>query len=253
MRRNSILLALAFSSAACLGYAADGVRQVVLLSVATEKATVELAHTPLAVSPVVLEKEPYSEDFILTLSGEAQAQAIKENSRVRKDNARVLQEYDAMVRKLVVADNVDRAAKRKLAEEQLGGDPLGKCILHVSDLFGKSFPKTSPFVFCRPDADGIVPASDETLYVRILFSPHSVAPPVAPVPGVSNEPVSLKLPVMLKVESLAGDTLLFETFEQTAKFPNPDRVIGKNLEKALDGLVAEAVKKVFSVLDEKLN
>lgn len=250
MRRNSILLTMAFITSACFLHAEDGVRQLVLLSVGTEKATVELAHTPVKVAPVV-QKEPYSEEFILKLSGEGQAQALRENARIRESNERALQAGETAAQKMIVADNVDRAAKRKAAEEQLSGDPLGRCVLHVSDLFGKSIPKDCSFMECRPDADGIVPKSDGTLYVRLLFSPYSTTPPIAKVPGISNDPVTLKLPVMLKVESAAGKCLLFETFEQTAKYPNPDRILGANLEKALDALVRDAVKKSISVLQEK--
>ena len=43
---------------------------------------------------------------------------------------------------------------------------------------------------------------------------------------------------------------MLNTFEQKVRLPNPDHVMGKNLEKVLDKLVREAVDEVFNVLSK---
>ena len=245
MRRNSFSLAsVVFLSAACIAHAADGeTRPISLLSVATPEAYLELARPASQGPAVALEAEPYTEEFILKLSGEAQVAAIKANERVRAANARALAVAN-------LADAEDHASRQAAAGVTLGNSALGRCELKVSDLFGEALPEDGPFVLVGTDANGHVPSSDNGVYVRLLFSEPVITPPISQTPGISNEPVTVKLPVMVKAESSEGATLMLNTFEQKVRLPNPDHVMGKNLEKVLDKLVREAVDEVFNVLSK---
>ena len=52
----------------------------------------------------------------------------------------------------------------------------------------------------------------------------------------------------VKAENPAGETLFFETFEQTAVARDPDALVGPGIGGFVDRLAAEAVKTAVSKL-----
>ncbi len=212
-------------------------RPCALLSVATSAATVELAR-PDSQRPV-LSPLPYDLEFVLKLTGDAQLHALMANEKVQKANA-----------KLLFADQVTRKEQRENAEEKLSESPLGRAVRNVGTVFCECIPKDGTLVNLPPNADGYVPIAGDPVLVRLHFSEPKITPPIAPVPNVSNEPVKVALTVMLKVESMTGETLFLKTFEQAHQYPNPDRVIGSKYDGVIETLVKECMAEVVKILSE---
>lgn len=232
LRKLAILSLLALE----VVYAAPS-RPCTLLSVATGDATLEFA-SPASQMPV-LSPLPYTQDFILKLTGDAQLHALRANEQAQGANA-----------ELLLADQTDRKERRLKAEEKLSATPLGRAVKKMSVIFAESFPKNGSFVNVLPNTEGYVASADGAVFVRLLFSEPKITPPVAPVPNVSNEPVKVSLPIMLKVESVTGETLFLKNFEQTKKIPNPDGVIGKNYDGVIESLVKESMTEVMKILTQ---
>lgn len=208
---------------------------VALLSVATGVATLDVAR-PESQRPVVVQKPlPYAESFIRGLRGPAQKHALEENERVAAENERAAEIA-------VVASRETRDRREAVARRALGGSDLGRAVLRVPEFFSAAATNGLGLVLLRVDGDGfVVGAPEDARLVRMFFDEPRFNPPPPPLPAISNDPIRASMSVTLKVESPSGETVLLETFEQTATARNPDALVGSARKTFLETLVKAAV------------
>ena len=229
----SAMLAAALPAAASI--------PVCLLSVGTEDATFDIAR-PASLRPEALQSAPaYSGDDVAALSGPAQFHALVENRRVSAENARA-----AAI--AVQADRDGRDRRETAALHALSATDVGRAALHARERFGAAVTNGLPFVLVHADSEGFVDAPANAVFVRLLFGEPSFSPKPPVLPNTSDTPVKVSLPVTVKAENPAGETLFFETFEQTAVARDPDALVGPGIGGFVDRLAAEAVKTAVSKL-----
>lgn len=238
-------LVFGLSPAVCLAVAlsvrAAGSVPVALLSVATGKATLDLAR-PESMRPVFYPKPlPYTDEMILKLGDLSARHAMLANERVAAENER-----NAAI--VLQADRDEWSRRENLARHELRNSNLGKAVLKVPELFSTAITNGLPFVMLSADSDRFVPAIANALFVRLLFEEPRFNPPPPVLPNTSDRPINVTLPVMLKVEDAAGNAIAFEKYEQTAVASNPDHLIGPAQRTFMEALVSNAVETAVSKL-----
>lgn len=219
---------------------ADAPVPVALLSVATEAGTLDVARPDTQRPAVALKPLPYAQEFVLGLKGPAQKHALEENERVAAENERA-------VEIALAEDRETRNRREKDARHALGQSELGKAVLRAPSMFAGAVTNGLGLAVLHADAEGFVAAAPEDArFVRLLFGEPAFRPKPEVVPGISNEPIRVALPVTLKIESTAGETLSLETFEQTATAPNSDSLIGPARAKFFESLVKSAVESAVA-------
>ncbi len=206
-----------------------------LLSVSTDEATLDFARSAVLRPAAKTRPLPYSEAFILQLSGAAQRHALEENEQVADENA--------YAEELVARQDAEtQAAREGRARQVLGQSDLGKAVLKTADYFAEAAAGMSDVSLLNADADGFIVAPADARYVRLFFGVPQFDPLPAPLPNISNEPIHVTLPVMLKVESPSGEKLLLETFEQTATAANSNALLGPARIEFFERLLHSAVE-----------
>lgn len=209
---------------------------IALLSVATDEAALELARSETMRPVSEAQPLPYGEDFILSLEGPAQKHALEENERVTAENG-----YRAA---LAVQRGRDARERRETeARHVWEQSDIGQAVLKVPAFFAEAAAANRGCSVLHADADGFVAAGPDARLVRLLFGVPRFNPQPEPLPNTSDEPIRVTLPVTFKAESPAGDTILLETFEQSATAANSDALLGPARGRFLARLVRAAVEE----------
>lgn len=214
---------------------------VALSSVATSSATLDLAR-PETLRPTFIAKPlPYTEEMILKLGDSASRHAMVANERVAAENER-----NAAI--AAQADRDEWNRRENFARHEFQKSYLGKAVLKVPEFFPLAITNGLPFATLRADSDGFVPVFPNALFIRFLFEEPRFNPEPPVLPNTSDRPIKVTLPVMLKVEDAAGETIAFEKYEQMAVAYNPDKLIGPAQGAFMEALVAKAVETAVSKL-----
>ncbi len=213
---------------------------VALLSVATEAATLTVA-TPESRRPVFTPKPlPFSDDILAKLTDYALVDAVKANAKAAEKN-----EKDAAI--FAQRDRDLREKRENAARHEFSLSDLGKAVAKSPGFFSEAVAGTKGLSLLSSDVDGYVKAPESARLVRILFG-EPRKNPVVETPGTSNVPVILTMKVLIKIETSDGKKLKSESFEQTEKFANPDKLLGPAYSMALEQLVKDATAAVVARL-----
>ncbi len=160
-------------------------------------------------------------------------------------------ENELSIATAIQSDRHNVETRERLARSELAKSDLGMIVLKIPEFFPISITNGFPFALLHSDEEGFVKAPVNALFMRLFFGDLRFNPQPAPLPNISNEPITLTLPVSIKLESPTGESLFFETFDQKMVVANSDALLGKKKSKPLTEIVRAAVgtsvKKAYGV------